>query len=468
VFSLFACSLLQYVSSVASYKVLHLVSHLTYTIVNVLKRLVVIVTGSLLAQQAMGMLNTAGVVLAVFGIFAYNVFKDVAPSAGPTNLLSGRSWLAWLQGLAWRYNHMAEPEEGSQKLSSGAGATPGGFLTEAPPPLADGWRDGPGRESLGQTIADVMHQAGGATAAGHRSRGGARVQSAAPPMQSALPAMSSADGGSRFTSAESDAGAADRRYEVPGSVGIPAQASGQLLRGGEAATHRHVSADESALRAGHSTWVGDSGASPASVAFHRGASDSQLAMRTAGHTGHIASVGGGTGAGWHPRSLSTPSGSLLAGSGFRRFDSPSASSSNPVGTDAGPHWLAGSRLKTQASNLRPQLLSHLHSCSPSPADRGVDLSLAAAVAPFQFLGHSRDGASVSSAISHSASNSGGVDVGKFAHGDARSHTYPQPALASTIRRRSVGGSSDDDDAALENSDAGQAAAVLSGGPGRDD
>jgi hypothetical protein len=420
---------------------------------------VVIVTGSLLAQQAMGGLNTAGVVLAVVGIFAYNVFKDVAPSAGPTNLLSARSWLVWLQGLAWRYNHMAEPEEGGQKPSSGgAGATPGGFLTEAAPPSAEDWRDGPGRDSLGPNIADVMHQAGCAAAAGHRPRGGARVQSAAPPMQSALPAMGSAE-----------AGVAARRYEVPSSVGTPSQASGQLPRGGEAATHRHVSGEERAPRADHSTWVGDSGASLASVAFHRGVSDSQLAMRAAGHAGQIAGVGGGTGAGWHPRSLSTPSGSLPAGPGFRRFDSPSASSSNPAATDTGPHWLAGSRLKTQSSNLRPQLTSHLHNYSASPAARGADLS-SAAVAPFQLPGHSRDGASDSSAISHSASSSssGGVTVGKFAHGDARSHAHPQPALASTIRRRSVGGSTGDDDAALELSDAGQAAAVFSGGPGRDD
>jgi hypothetical protein len=409
----------------------------------------------------MGVLNTAGVVLAVFGIFAYNVFKDVAPSAGPTNLLSARSWLAWLQGLAWRYNHMAEPQEGSEKLSSGAGATPGGFLTEAPPPSADDWRDGPGRNSLDQTIADVMHQAGGAAAAaGHRPRGGARVQSTAPPMQSALPVMGSANGGSSLISAEIDAGAAAGQYGLPGSVGTPLQASGQVGRDGELASHRHVSANDSAPRAGHSMWVGDSSASLA--VFHLGVSDSQLAMRAAGHAGQTASAGGGSGAGWHPRSLSTPSGSLPAGPGFRRFDSPSASSSTAAAMDPGPHWLAGSRLKTQPSNLRPQLQSHLHSYSASAADKGVDLSLAA-VAPLQLSDHRRNGASASSAISHS-----GVVFGTLAHGDARPHAQPQPALASTIRRRSVGGSSDGDDAALEPSDAGQVAAVLGGGPGRED
>lgn len=45
------CSVLQYASSITSYAVLHLVSHLTFTIVNVLKRLFIIVAGMLYTHQ---------------------------------------------------------------------------------------------------------------------------------------------------------------------------------------------------------------------------------------------------------------------------------------------------------------------------------------------------------------------------------------------------------------------------------
>jgi len=94
--SLFLSSLLQYASSVASYRVLHLVSHLSYTIITTAKRLVVILSGMLLASRAWSALNTTGVTLAVLGILAYHIVEDEKPSSWPDNPLSWRSWAACL------------------------------------------------------------------------------------------------------------------------------------------------------------------------------------------------------------------------------------------------------------------------------------------------------------------------------------------------------------------------------------
>ncbi len=58
---------MQYASSVSSYAVLHLVTHLTFTIINVLKRLFIIVAGMLYTNQHLRPLNTLGVVLAIGG-----------------------------------------------------------------------------------------------------------------------------------------------------------------------------------------------------------------------------------------------------------------------------------------------------------------------------------------------------------------------------------------------------------------
>lgn len=49
---LLMCSLLQWASSVSSYMVLHLVSHLTFTIINVMKRMVIIVAGACCVARA--------------------------------------------------------------------------------------------------------------------------------------------------------------------------------------------------------------------------------------------------------------------------------------------------------------------------------------------------------------------------------------------------------------------------------
>jgi hypothetical protein len=48
-------------------QVLHLVTHLTFTIINVLKRLFIIVAGMLYTHQQLRPLNTLGVVLAISG-----------------------------------------------------------------------------------------------------------------------------------------------------------------------------------------------------------------------------------------------------------------------------------------------------------------------------------------------------------------------------------------------------------------
>lgn len=62
--ALLACSLLQYGSSLASYRVLHLTAHLTATIINVMKRLLTIVLATLAADAPMSPLNATGVILA--------------------------------------------------------------------------------------------------------------------------------------------------------------------------------------------------------------------------------------------------------------------------------------------------------------------------------------------------------------------------------------------------------------------
>ena len=91
--------MLQYASSVSSYAVLHLVSHLTFTIINVLKRLFIIVAGMVYTHQALRPLNTLGVVLAIGGILAYNIVKDVGAQAPSVDLLHPSTWAGWFMLL---------------------------------------------------------------------------------------------------------------------------------------------------------------------------------------------------------------------------------------------------------------------------------------------------------------------------------------------------------------------------------
>jgi hypothetical protein len=117
-FSLVMCSVLQYLSSIASYKVLHLVSHLTFTIVNVMKRLVIIISGMVVFGQALGFVNTFGVILSAVGILVYNVVKDAAPNSGPSAVFSMAAWQSWVQGVVRAYNKLSEDRQTPGKLSA--------------------------------------------------------------------------------------------------------------------------------------------------------------------------------------------------------------------------------------------------------------------------------------------------------------------------------------------------------------
>lgn len=67
-------SVLQYVSSISSYMVLSLVAHLTFTIVNSMKRLVIITSGTVVFG-GFAITNFIGVCMAVGGVFLYNLAK---------------------------------------------------------------------------------------------------------------------------------------------------------------------------------------------------------------------------------------------------------------------------------------------------------------------------------------------------------------------------------------------------------
>ena len=87
------CSFLQYASSISSYMVLSLVSHLSFTITNTMKRLVIIFSGIWYFQQDLSWLNILGVVLAVAGVFCYNMSKDLLKPP-PTKTVSGEEMRA--------------------------------------------------------------------------------------------------------------------------------------------------------------------------------------------------------------------------------------------------------------------------------------------------------------------------------------------------------------------------------------
>ncbi len=74
-------SALQYVSSISSYMVLSLVAHLTFTIVNSMKRLVIITSGTLVFG-GFAITNFIGVCMAVGGVFLYNLAKPAKARRG--------------------------------------------------------------------------------------------------------------------------------------------------------------------------------------------------------------------------------------------------------------------------------------------------------------------------------------------------------------------------------------------------
>ena len=99
IFALFFDSILQWLSSVSAYVVLSLVSSLTATIVNVMKRLVMIVSGDLFDGISMSPFNGLGVLLAMLGVLSYNLVKD--QTSGQSNEDDEAPWHALARGIVW-------------------------------------------------------------------------------------------------------------------------------------------------------------------------------------------------------------------------------------------------------------------------------------------------------------------------------------------------------------------------------
>ena len=139
---LFVCSLLQYASSVSSYMVLNQVSHLTFTIINVMKRLFIILSGMHFYHQAFTPLNTVGVVCALSGVLAYQVVKDLKEWTPLPKDWTAASMLTWYHTLEWRY--AARDTEGevtsySDYFVAAGGSPPPAPSAGAPPQGAGGW-----------------------------------------------------------------------------------------------------------------------------------------------------------------------------------------------------------------------------------------------------------------------------------------------------------------------------------------
>lgn len=100
IFALFFDSILQWLSSVSAYVVLSLVSSLTATIVNVMKRLVMIVSGDLFDGISMSPFNGLGVFLAMLGVLSYNLVKD--QNTGHQSPEEDEApWHALARGVVW-------------------------------------------------------------------------------------------------------------------------------------------------------------------------------------------------------------------------------------------------------------------------------------------------------------------------------------------------------------------------------
>jgi solute carrier family 35, member E1 len=74
--SMLVSSFLQYSSSLSSYMVLSLVTHLTFAVVNSMKRLTIILSGVVYFGLPWNGWNILGVFVAVGGVFLYNLAKD--------------------------------------------------------------------------------------------------------------------------------------------------------------------------------------------------------------------------------------------------------------------------------------------------------------------------------------------------------------------------------------------------------
>lgn len=78
-----------YGSSITSYVVLQLFSHLGFTIGNTLKRLFIIGTAIVYFDRPVTLVNTLGVLLAIFGVMCYNIAKMNAKKPGGATAAKG-------------------------------------------------------------------------------------------------------------------------------------------------------------------------------------------------------------------------------------------------------------------------------------------------------------------------------------------------------------------------------------------
>lgn len=320
--ALLACSLLQYGSSLASYRVLHLTAHLTATIINVMKRLLTIVLATLAADAPMSPLNATGVILAVAGIMSYQVLKDAAPTSGPAQPLSWRSWLQWLSSVAWRYNHLPFSADAgkaaSEDTSSGSSSSSSGGSSSSGSSIGvSGKSSGSSSPSRGQGVADTAVSVGigiGAVATAATSNtgaaaqpsqaaaSGARFSALAGPLQSRAAALALSSAGLRPTAAGAASG-----------LGVGLGAAG-FLSGGS-------SISSSGVAGGIGSGVG--GRPPLHVAFglSSGAGLSSAAVAAASPGVRLQS--------WSspatPQSLLSPPGLGLAGAGGAASFSPASS-----------------------------------------------------------------------------------------------------------------------------------------------
>jgi multidrug transporter EmrE-like cation transporter len=79
-----SCSVIQHIASVESYMVLTMMSHLSFTIVNTMKRLFTMGSSVLFFGGDVTPTNLTGMVLAVAGVLGYNLVKPPAPAAEPS------------------------------------------------------------------------------------------------------------------------------------------------------------------------------------------------------------------------------------------------------------------------------------------------------------------------------------------------------------------------------------------------
>jgi solute carrier family 35 protein E1 len=120
-------AVLQWISSVSAYVVLNLVAHLTATIINTFKRVVMITSGGLFDPNSrLTPTNIMGVALAAGGILLYNVVKDSVELQQriDSSIVSGVKSVGLHIWLPRSLDAWAE-----RQTAAGVGASPGGKAT---------------------------------------------------------------------------------------------------------------------------------------------------------------------------------------------------------------------------------------------------------------------------------------------------------------------------------------------------